>query len=191
MTQIRPSEPRAMLSGCAGRSLAKRSRSPSCGPRSQTRLSTLVPVSATTTKEESAPAATPLAKHSPSNTTSGSDSPTPSRNSRPVRVSSMRSDFHSSMPHLALESENQIVPSAVIAALLQKRIRRPSTESARTSTAPVSKRIVSSPRWASHTRMRPSGSHSRPSGRPPVFPIRRIVSPSELTARMEPSAVPV
>ena len=94
------------------------------------------PVSATATKSSSCDSATPLAKASPSRTTSTAPS-VPSRSSRPVRVFWTKSSFHCSMPNFVEESENQTVPSEAIAALLQNRIGRPATRSVTASTAPV------------------------------------------------------
>ena len=59
------------------------------------------------------------------------------------------------------------------------------------SIAPVSVSRASSPRSASHTRSRPSASSSRPSGRPPVCPTRRMRAPPRSIAKTEPSSVPV
>ena len=95
------------------------------------------------------------------------------------------------MPNFVEESENQIVPSEAIAALLQKTIFLPATLSVTGSTAPVAVSTRSTPRWASQTSSRPSGSISRPSGRPPVWATRSIRRPSWLTRKMLPSSVPV
>ena len=102
-----------------------------------------------------------------------------------------KSSFHFSMPNLVEESENQTVPSEAIAALLQNSICLPATLSVTGSTAPVAVSMRSTPRCASQTSSRPSGSISRPSGRPPVWATRSIRRPSWLTRKMLPSSVPV